>query len=168
MLKCKSFAKLSTLVSPDSSGQTVSTRSSMARRNSIVQTQENATTSKNERSLRSRKRNHKNVHSSDEDGDDFVDTKKKAPRKRRSNNVRGSTDDTVVDTKKQTPKKRRSRQNVVDDEDFVDTKKRTPNKRRKPLLTIKCNKITDYYKKAAKGQELGQEEGKGFILYLLH
>lgn len=79
--------------------------------------------------------------------------KRKVASKRRSQSRIESTDEDDVFVpeaeKKRSPTKRRTKTNGQSD--VVDTsapKIKTPKKRRKPLLTIKCSKITDFFGKS--------------------
>lgn len=144
-------------MSPSSTKKVISTRSSTSKTNSKIRTQEN---SQRQRKVGIGKRNHSNVQcSSDEDDADYVVRKKKTPNKRlRHSNLqqRGAADNgNFVEAKKNTPKKRQNDANVQrpDNEDSVAVKKKTPTKRRKPLLTLKCNKITDYFRTDNKRKE---------------
>ncbi len=93
----------------------------------------------------------------DDDEDNVIVRKKKTANKRRSNRIQSSHDEDdnfVADTpkaKSPKPKKRRSNKKIESKvEDVVVPKTKTPVKGRKPLLTIKCKQITDYFEKSTK------------------
>lgn len=153
-LKCKPFTVLSEVPSQSSlnvSPARQSTRISTGSRANKNETAEGQRI----RCSGERKQKSKNRVQclSEDDDEDFVVQKKRSPRKRRSNQIQCSEDDedNFVSLKTKSPKsnKMRSRKNDEDDEDDVEPKRKTPLKRerRKLRLTIKCNKITDYYPK---------------------
>lgn len=142
-LKCKPFA---VLLSP-SNGSTVrrSNRTSNSRRNAKQEEPFSG-----ERSMGKRKS--QNSVNCATDDDEVVVKKKKTRSRNRIQSSDDEDDDSVTPKIKSQKIKKRRRRNSVQSggEDVVQPKKKTPVKRRKPLLTIKCNKITQYFEKATK------------------
>ncbi|XP_037042726.1 DNA cross-link repair protein SNM1-like isoform X2 [Bradysia coprophila] len=145
ILKCKPFTVLSA-EPPHSSPKTTSARRSTriaSRRNDENVMEGSGQTAQ-------LKRNGVQCSSSE---DDVVRQRRTTQKRRNQNRIKSSDDDDndiVTGTvKKRSPKKRRSQSNAQSDGvDVSEPKKKTPIKRRKPLLTIKCNKITDYFGKS--------------------
>lgn len=147
VLKCKPFTALSAQQLPHSSKETASSRRStrLASRtndeNDMEGSQQNVQINQN------------GVQYSSSD-DNVIVRKRKANHRRSQNRIQSSSDDDGDDfvsksVKKRSPKKRRSESNVqADGVAATEPKRKPPIKRRKPLLTIKCGKITDYFGKS--------------------
>lgn len=179
IIKCKPFTVLSAVPSHSSPNVTPTRRSGrISSANENVMEGKQNTTSNGERSIEKPK-SQNSVQCSSEDHDEDVVRKKKSPNRRRSQNRIQSSDDEDDDfvtpktkspktkgpkTKSPKSKKRRTVNSVKsEDEAVIVPKRKTPVKSRNPLLTIKCNKITHYFGKAAKttrseGKVLGKIE----------
>lgn len=167
ILKCKPFTVLSAVPSHSSPNVKLTRRSSRisSANENVMEAQQN-TTSNGERSIGKPKSQNSVQCSSEGHDEDVVVRKKKSQNKRRSQNRIQSSDDDDDDfvtpktkspktkgpkTKSPKSKKRRTVNSVrSEDEAVIVPKRKTPVKSRNPLLTIKCNKITHYFGKAAK------------------
>lgn len=147
ILKCK---PLSALSAPQSSN--LSQKATSSRRSNRIASRTN-----DENEMEGNVQINRNGVQSSSSDDNVIVRKRKTTSERQSQNrIQNSSDDEQDDdfvpktVKKRSPKKRRSQSNVQTDaaDAISEPKRKSPVKRRKQLLTIKCNKITDYFGKS--------------------